>query len=60
MQGRINYWALSAFWLGVSVHWAAFLTIAMQARVNDLAPLEQRGGLPRMAGGGGRADFHCH
>jgi MFS family permease len=43
MQARINYWALSAFWLGVSVHWAAFLTIAMQARVNDLAPLEQRG-----------------
>jgi MFS family permease len=43
LQGRINYWALSAFWLGVSVHWAAFLTIAMQARVNDLAPLEQRG-----------------
>lgn len=43
MHGRINYWALSAFWLGVSVHWAAFLTIAMQARVNDLAPPDQRG-----------------
>ncbi|BCW94533.1 MAG: MFS transporter [Fimbriimonadales bacterium] len=42
-HGRINYWALSAFWLGVSVHWAAFLTIAMQARVNDLAPPDQRG-----------------
>ncbi|MDM7461104.1 MAG: MFS transporter [bacterium] len=40
---RVNYWALSAFWLGVSVHWAAFLTIAMQARVNDLAPEAQRG-----------------
>jgi MFS family permease len=43
VQGRVNYWAISAFWLGVSVHWAAFLTIAMQARVNDLAPFEQRG-----------------
>ncbi|GIV08513.1 MAG: MFS transporter [Fimbriimonadales bacterium] len=40
---RVNYWAISAFWLGVSVHWAAFLTIAMQARVNDLAPEAQRG-----------------
>lgn len=40
---RVNYWAISAFWLGVSVHWAAFLTIAMQARVNDLAPETQRG-----------------
>lgn len=43
MATRVNYWALSAFWLGVSVHWAAFLTIAMQARVNDLAPEAQRG-----------------
>ena len=43
MSERVNYWAISAFWLGVSVHWAAFLTIAIQARVNDLAPLEQRG-----------------
>lgn len=42
-QSRVNYWAISAFWLGVSVHWAAFLTIAMQARVNDLAPPDQRG-----------------
>ncbi|MCS7209112.1 MAG: MFS transporter [Fimbriimonadales bacterium] len=43
IQARVNYWAISAFWLGVSVHWAAFLTIVMQARVNDLAPPEQRG-----------------
>ncbi|MCS7301219.1 MAG: MFS transporter, partial [Fimbriimonadales bacterium] len=42
-QARVNYWAISAFWLGVSVHWAAFLTIVMQARVNDLAPEAQRG-----------------
>jgi len=40
---RVNYWAISAFWLGVSVHWAAFLTIVMQVRVNELAPPEQRG-----------------
>jgi Na+/melibiose symporter-like transporter len=42
-QTRVNYWAISAFWLGVSVHWAAFLTIVMQARVNDIAPEAQRG-----------------
>ncbi|MDW8105980.1 MAG: MFS transporter [Armatimonadota bacterium] len=42
-QVRVNYWAISAFWLGVSVHWAAFLTIVMQVRVNELAPQEQRG-----------------
>ncbi len=43
VKTRVNYWAISAFWLGVSVHWAAFLTIVMQARVNDLAPEAQRG-----------------
>lgn len=30
-QARVNYWAINAFWLGVSLHWAAFLTIAMTA-----------------------------
>lgn len=38
MQRLVNYWALSAFWLGVSIHWAAFLTIVMQVRVAELVP----------------------
>ncbi len=43
MQTRINYWAISAFWLGVSIHWAAFLTIIMQVRVAELVPAEVKG-----------------
>ncbi len=43
MQARINYWAISAFWLGVSIHWAAFLTIIMQVRVAELVPAEVKG-----------------
>jgi len=40
---RVNYWAISIFWLGVSVHWAAFLTIVMQVRVAGLVAPEVKG-----------------
>lgn len=43
MHGRINYWAISIFWLGVSIHWAAFLTIVMQVRTAELVPPEIKG-----------------
>ena len=43
MQGRINYWVISIFWLGVSIHWAAFLTIVMQVRTAELVPPEIKG-----------------
>lgn len=38
-----DYLAISAFWAGVSLHWAAFLTIVMQVRVDQLAPPDMRG-----------------
>ncbi|MEN3001171.1 MAG: MFS transporter [Armatimonadota bacterium] len=40
---RVNYWAISIFWLGISVHWAAFLTIVMQVRVAGLVAPEVKG-----------------
>ncbi len=40
---RVNYWAISIFWLGVSVHWAAFLTIVMQVRVAEMVAPEVKG-----------------
>ena len=40
---RVNYWAISIFWLGVSVHWSAFLTIVMQVRVAGLVAPEVKG-----------------
>ncbi len=40
---RVNYWAISIFWLGVSVHWAAFLTIVIQVRVASLVAPEVKG-----------------
>lgn len=43
MQGRVNYWAISIFWLGVSIHWSAFLTIVMQVRTAELVPAEVKG-----------------
>ncbi len=43
MLGRVNYWAISIFWFGVSVHWAAFLTIVMQVRTAELVAPEIKG-----------------
>ncbi len=39
----VNYWAISIFWLGLSVHWAAFLTIVMQVRVAEMVPAQVKG-----------------
>ncbi len=42
-QARVNYWAISIYWLGLSIHWAAFLSIIMQVRVAELVPEQVRG-----------------
>lgn len=38
-----DYIAISIFWMGISLHWGAFLTIVMQARVGELAAPDLKG-----------------
>jgi len=42
-ETRVNYWAISIYWLGLSIHWAAFLSIVMQVRVAEMVPEQVRG-----------------
>ncbi|MFQ3611282.1 MAG: MFS transporter [Fimbriimonadales bacterium] len=42
-RARVNYWAISIYWLGLSIHWAAFLSIVMQVRVAEMVPEQVRG-----------------